>query len=126
MSLEEKNTDLLPEIDEDQMNIYAEEILYSRDGCVSFGPFKLCADVKLDPPSAKITLSYHDRQLAVCDVSESHPDCEAKWGNSHVKVDVKFKLDMAGKKITATGKACIHISHLGWKCMSRTITVYSW
>lgn len=126
MSIEVKDEDLLPELNEAQMSMYAEELLSTLGGCVSFGPFKLCANVKLSPPSAKVALSYNGNQVAECAVSESHPECTAKWGNGHVKIDVKIKLDLHSKKITAKGKACVHVPVIGWKCMSHTVTVYSW
>ncbi len=126
MSIEVKQEDLLPEINASQMSIDADKLLSMMGGCVSFGPFKLCANVELLPPSAKVTMSYNGNEVAVCQLDASHTECNAKYGNSNAKIDVTVKLDIPGKKITATGKACVHVPVIGWKCMSHTVTVYSW
>jgi len=126
MSIVIENKDLIPEIDDAQMSIYAEKILSTLGGCVTFGPFQLCADVELDPPSAKVTLSYNGNQVGECQLDATHHECDTKWGNDYVKIDVTINLDIPGKKITATGKVCIHVPVFGWKCIKHTVTVYSW
>lgn len=126
MSTEVESNDLLPEIGNEQMKAYAIKQLSTLGGCVTYGPFKICADVTSDPLGAEVIVSYNGSQVGKCVVNEAHPECRVTYGNSLVKLDVKVRLDISEKKITATGKVCVNVPVFGWQCVSKTVTVYSW
>ena len=126
MSTEVENEDLIPEIGNEQLQTYAIKQLSTLGGCVTYGPFKICADITSDPLSAEVIVSYNGSQVGKCVVNAAHPECRVTYGNSLVKLDVKIKLDISGKKITAEGKVCVHVPVVGWQCVSKTVTVYSW